>query len=85
MAVLNAVELEDMQRRAANRAAVVTWTKAPIRSALQAIEDLVTGVATRNAINSAIETAAPGVFTVPQKESLFELWCFLNAKRGGII
>ncbi len=51
----------------------VTWVKADVDLALQAIVDLLQKASTRSAINSAIETAAPNKFNVAQKKQLFAI------------
>lgn len=89
MAVLTTAEKEALRQLAARGA--VSWTKAHIDAALDAIEAAV--VSTSNVgnrslktyIGNAVETAAPGVFSAGQKDNLFALWCRLNAQRGGIL
>jgi hypothetical protein len=60
------------------------WTKPQIRAAFQAIEDRMLLTATKQAIANDIETAAPGVFTGPQKELLFMAWTTIYARRQGL-
>jgi hypothetical protein len=90
MATLTAAELQ-AGRRSAARAATVPWTKAQYNAALQAVEDRmvslsnVGGNSIRQAISTAIENAAPGVFNAAQKDDLFIVWSLLNARRGGIV
>jgi len=89
MAVLTADQLLTARRQMAERVPP-TWTKPQINAAVQAIEDAMVGTANvgnRSVsahISQAIEAAAPGRFTVGQKDTLFILWSYLNAARGGI-
>ena len=85
MAALTADQLAAFRALACRNAATQTWTKAQIGAALQAIEDRVRSTATQNAIGGDIETAAPGVFTGPQKTLLFGVWCVTAAQRLGIL
>lgn len=90
MTTLTTAELEHASRQAAMHG-VVTWRKAHIRGALQAIEDAM--VSTSNVgnrsvqahVSQAIEGVAAGVFSAGQKDDLFILWSRLNAARGGVI
>ena len=50
----------------------VTWTKAQIHVAIQAIDDWFSGQ--RPAIASAIETASPGLFSPAEKRLLVIAW-----------
>ena len=84
MATLTLEELA-AARAAKNRdGEVVTWLRADINAAVQAIEDLLEQVSTRTAISNAIEAAAPTKFTNSQKRRLFLLVCALKARAAGI-
>jgi hypothetical protein len=91
MATLTADELTDLRHITARRAATVTWTKAQVNAALQAIEDTMQSTSNVGArsikahIGLAIETASPGVFSAQQKDELFVIWCRFNVARGGIL
>jgi hypothetical protein len=61
------------------------WVKSQVNAALQAIEDFVELPATRTAIGSRIETAAPGVFDATEKEVLVLAWAFTYATRKGYV
>lgn len=54
----------------------VHYTKADVHAALQAIDTLVEN--NRSAINNAIESAAPGVFTAEEKLLLVKIWARLK-------
>lgn len=56
----------------------VRWTKGEAHAALQAIDDLVES--NRAAINNAIESAAPGVFTADEKLLLIKAWAVLKGR-----
>ena len=72
MAVYTAQRLAKM-RQAMSKLGTATYVKADVNVAVQAIEDLMQAQG-RTAIFGAIETAAPGVFTNPQKARLFRVW-----------
>lgn len=90
MAVLITPELVSLRQLIARQMAP-TWTKPQINAALQAIEDAVQSTSNvgnrslKTYIGNAIEAAAPGVFTAGQKDTLFILWSYFNARRGGVI
>lgn len=89
MAILSTAELVRARQQAAT-GRNPSWTKPQINAALQAIEDAMVGTANVGPrsvsahISLAIETAAAGVFNAGQKDTLFILWSYLNAARGGI-
>lgn len=91
MATLTSLELARLRQIGARIYPVVTWTKPQVNAALQAIEDAVQSTgdvgnrSLRAYIAAAIETAAPGIFNVGQKDSLFVIWCRFNVVRGGIL
>jgi hypothetical protein len=60
----------------------VTWNSTIIDAALQAVEDYFEATA-KAGLNSAIETAAPGVFTGPQKKLLIAYFIMQKASREG--
>ena len=71
MAIITAPQAAKL-RQAMAREGTVTWTKAEINAAFQAIEDTFEGA--RPALGTAVETAAPGFFTGPQKTALIKHW-----------
>jgi hypothetical protein len=74
--IRNAVE------RVANEKGVAqTWTKGEIDAAVEAIESRWDAAGTQSALSSDIETAAPGVFTVPQKKYLAAFWLIMRGAR----
>jgi hypothetical protein len=91
MAEITPEQAVELRRIAARRSPTVTWTKPQINAALQAIEDAIQstsnvgGRSIKAALALAIENAAPGVFTNPQKDELFVIWCRFNVARGGIL
>lgn len=91
MATLTAAQLQEVRSLAASAVATVTWTKPQINAAIQAVEDAmasasnVGGKSVQAYIGGAIETAAPGVFSAPQKQTLFALWCVRYAYRQGVL
>lgn len=90
MASLSALELQTLRRSMAARSGP-TWTKPQINAAVQAIEDAMVSTSNVGArsvrayISLAIEGVAAGVFSAAQKDDLFIVWSFLNARRGGVI
>jgi len=77
MATLTEAEKVILRQAAARKAAElgvpVTWVKAQIHDAGQAIEDVLSSSAVQTALNNAIEGAAPGLFSVAQKKWLVAL------------
>lgn len=84
MATINANELAELRGTAGRNLGAAHWTKAQVNAALQAVEDRLTANATRNAIASDIEAAAPGVFSAQEKATLFGVWCHTAARRLGV-
>jgi hypothetical protein len=78
MAILSGEQLAELRRELARGVSEVTWNKPQVNAAIQAYEDWFEGQ--RAAINAAIEGAAPGVFTAPQKKAMGR-W-FLGQKSG---
>lgn len=68
MAILDQNKLAQMRRRIAFNNAV-TWDKQQVNAALQAIENVLQGNV--GALNNAIESTSPGVFTTGQKKLIF--------------
>jgi hypothetical protein len=81
MAVLTSGELAELRQLASTIKVPVTWDKATVNAALQAIEDWFE--ANRASLGSAIETAAPGVFTNTEKKGLVKYWLRQKFNRGG--
>ena len=81
MAVLSPTQLAELRRGCAQDVAV-NYTKAQVNAALQAVEDWMEATA-RAEIATAIELAAPGVFTGPQKKSIFRWFMRQKFERGG--
>lgn len=77
MATLTDVEKLKIRRAAARKAVElgvpVVWVKAEMAGAAQAVEDVLDSAALQTSINSAIEGAAPGLFSVAQKRWLVAL------------
>jgi len=85
MATLDSDNLRELRSILARNTATQTWTKPQLNAALQAVEDQMASPGTRSAIGNAIEAAAPGVFTVPMKETVFAVWCITYARRQGLL
>lgn len=75
MATLTATQLAELRRGCAGAVVAVNYTRAQINAGLQAIEDYYETTA-RAGFGSAIEAAAPGVFTNAQKKQLGKFWLF---------
>jgi hypothetical protein len=73
MAIISVSDLASLRQRCAADANSVTWTKAQVNAAIQALEDWfdTTG---RAGAAAAIESAAPGVFTNAQKKLIGKYW-----------
>jgi hypothetical protein len=74
MAIISVSDLASLRQRcAADATGGVTWTKAQVNAAVQALEDWfdTTG---RAGAAAAIESAAPGVFTNTQKKLIGKYW-----------
>lgn len=72
MAVLTQTELAPLRREMAESIATVAWTKPQINAAIQAMEAWFE--AEKAGAVTAIENAAPGVFTLAQKRKIATLW-----------
>ncbi len=84
MAVLTADQLSQLRILCASELVDVTWAKAVINAALQAIEDDFEGH--RSALSTSINTAtAPFsfTFTANQKKALVKFWLLQKFNRGG--
>ncbi|MGI9489096.1 MAG: hypothetical protein ACR2RF_25065 [Geminicoccaceae bacterium] len=82
MAVLTAEELTELRQGAANDSITLAWTKTNINAALQAIEDWWETTAKLDAATE-IETAAPGVFSNPEKKLIGKWWMKKKFDLGG--
>lgn len=85
MAVFTPDELTVLRNAMARNSTNITWTKAQVNAALQAIEDRMRAAGTQTALSNDIEAVAPGVFGGAEKTRLFGIWCVTAAKRLGII
>ena len=81
MAILSSTQYADLRQAAARESVTVTWSKAQVNAALQAIEDWFE--ANRAALGVAIEAAVPGVFSAAQKRALVKFWLAQKFARGG--
>lgn len=72
MAVLTDTELQ-ARRRMMALDNIVTWTKAEINSAMQAAEDHIEAASTRNGFRGEINAAAPGVFSVAERDLITDI------------
>jgi hypothetical protein len=68
MAMLSNDQLTELRQAVARESATVPWTKPQINAAVQAIEDWFE--ANRAALGTAMEAAAPGLFSAAQKRVL---------------
>lgn len=68
MAILTQIQLAKVRRKLSN-GRTSTWNKPQVNAAIQAIEDRLQ--ASKSILNSDIESAAPGIFTVAQKRIIF--------------
>jgi hypothetical protein len=80
MALLTAAQLAQLRQFVAAGIATQSWTKVQANAALQALEDWYE-TSGRQAAGSAIETAAPGVFSAAQKKLLGKYWLLQKAGR----
>jgi hypothetical protein len=80
MAVLTPGQLTELRQFIAAGVATQSWTKLQVNAALQALENWYESSG-RAAAGSAIETAAPGVFTNAQKKLLGKYWLLQKAGR----
>jgi hypothetical protein len=80
MAVLTAAQLTELRQGVARGVTSINYTKAQANAALQALEDYFENTA-RAGFSSAIEAAAPGVFTNAQKKQLGKYWLLQKAGR----
>jgi hypothetical protein len=74
MAVLNTTELAEVRREFVKTLATINVTKVPLNAAIQAIENWFES--NRSNLSQAIETAAPGAFSVAAKKALVKFWLF---------
>lgn len=81
MAILTNDQLGDLRRGTEMDRTPLTHTKTQVNAAFQAIEDRFEAV--RASFGTAIETAAPGVFSGPQKIALVKFWLRSKFDRGG--
>jgi hypothetical protein len=81
MPTLTPTELTDLRRELAAGVSVVRWTKPQVNAVTQALEDWFE--ANRPALGTAMEAAAPGVFTTAQKRALVTAWLEQKFRRGG--
>lgn len=72
MATITDKELSKARQKLAKNA-TVTWKKKPLNDSVQAVVDLLQTTSSRNAVDGAIEDAAPGIFTNPQKKIIFSM------------
>jgi hypothetical protein len=79
MAIVSVSDLASLRQRCASDVASVTWTKAQVNAAIQALEDWFDTTGRQEAA-AAIESAAPGVFTNAQKKLIGKYW--LTQKSG---
>ena len=79
---LNTLELADyrgeMQKLAEQRGFPINYTKPQVNAAFQALENRFETV--RPGFYTAIEVAAPGIFSNLQKRAIFKIW--LSGKAG---
>ena len=83
MAVLTPQELSDHRQQLYQFVAenARNFSKPQLHAAFQAVEDRFEAV--RASFGTAIETAAPGVFTAPQKAQIVKAWLEIKFRRGG--
>ena len=81
MAILAADDLTTLRAEVAADQGVIAHTKPQINAAFQAIENWYE--ANRASLGTAIEAAAPGVFTAAQKRRLGKYWLRLKFQTGG--
>ena len=84
MGTLSAAELTLLRNKQNIIGTPVTWTKEQINTAFQIIEDELEDPGMLLRISTAIETAAPTIFTVQHKRRLYQLLAYLKARQGGI-
>jgi hypothetical protein len=80
MAILSPSELTDLRQRCAANVNTLSWTKAEVNAALQALEDWFDTSGRADAA-AAMEAAAPGVFTNPQKRLIGKYWLLQKSGR----
>jgi hypothetical protein len=73
MAILTASQLTELRQACSRSGIAINYTKAQVNAGLQAIEDYFENTV-RAGIATAIESAAPGVFTNAQKKQLAKMW-----------
>lgn len=74
MAIITNEELSVLRKQFTEGIVPVTFIKAPINAALQAINDWFDKAAVQSSLNTDIEAAAAGVFTANQKKKLVKFW-----------
>lgn len=84
MAILTSAELTELRQRMATFSGLVTWNKAQVNAAMQAVIDRLELQSTQNAISGDIEAAAPGVFNGTQKRKIFVLAVLILAHQEGV-
>lgn len=91
MAILTVAQRAGIREYLARLRPNINYTKAQIDAALQAIEDRMTGTtnvgnrSVKAVISLDVDGAAPGIFSVAQKDDLFLIWSDFNRRRGGIV
>jgi uncharacterized protein Smg (DUF494 family) len=80
MATLTPTQLTQLRQQVAASLTSIGFTKPQINTALQALEDWYE-TSGRAEAGAAIEAAAPGVFTGPQKVKLGKYWLLQKAGR----
>lgn len=71
MATITNERLAKHRQALSSKLSTVTWTKAQVNAAVQAVVDLLQSPSSRSAVSSEIETAAPGVFNATEKQEIF--------------
>lgn len=82
MAMLTSPELGAIRRDLEDESIAITYQKAQVNAAIQAIENSFETTC-KAALNNAIETAAPGVFTAAQKRAMVKRYLYRKFQRGG--
>lgn len=81
MATLTTEQLVELRQMLARSSTTVTWTKTQVSAAMQALENDWNTFLTR--ANTDIETAVPGVFTIPQKALILRTFLAQKVRRDG--
>lgn len=83
MATLDAATLTMLRQGVSSDIAGITWTKAQVNAAFQALEDTFSSAGVQNAFSSAIDTAlSPATATNAQKRALIKFWLRNRFERG---